>query len=170
VGHPNYVKKVRFPLEVLPVMALSTAAFHAAVGLGVLVAGALVVGVAPSPWMLVAPLCLVPLALFALALGWLLSSLGVYVRDIGYMVGIALQVLMFMSPVFYPVSAVPERLQPLFTYVPTASALEQFRRTLLEGRPPAWGELAAWTLVSLATASLARALFERLRRGFADVL
>jgi len=170
IGNPNYVKKVLFPLEILPVATLLSSLFHAGIGLVVLVGAALVLGVPLSGWALVSPVALLPMIGFALGLSWFLSSLAVYLRDIGYVVGIALQVLMFMSPVFYSSDRVPEQFRPLLGLIPTVPAIEQFRLALLGSQPPNWRVIAAWTALSFVVALLGYAWFRKTRRGFADVL
>jgi lipopolysaccharide transport system permease protein len=170
VGNPNYVKKVIFPLEILPVATLLSALFHAAISLAILLGGVLVLRVPLTPWALLAPVCLLPLAGIALGLAWFLASLGVYLRDIGHVVGVGIQILMFMSPVFYPADRVPAAFQPWLTLVPTVPAIEAFRRVLLGGGPPSWASLLGWSVVSFVTAVLGYAWFRKTRRGFADVL
>src|ERR1051326_3037187 len=105
---PNYVKRVVFPLEVLPVVSVGSALIHSALAMLILVAGTFLFEGHLSPSIFLFPLAYLPLILLCLASSWLLSSLGVYVRDVGQTVGILTQVLMFLSPVFYPPSAVPQ--------------------------------------------------------------
>ena len=109
LNNPNYVKKVVFPLEIMPWVSLGSAFFHALVSLGVLLLFSLIVSQS-CPWtVFLLPAVLLPLALLVLGLGWFFSSLGVYLRDVGQTIGLVTTVLMFLSPVFYPVTAIPEK-------------------------------------------------------------
>ena len=166
----NYVKKVVFPLEVLPVIATGAALFHSLVSLSVLlVAFALINGY--LHWTVVfAPLVLLPLVILATGLAWVLASLGVLLRDVGQFVGIMTTVLMFLSPVFYPVSAVPEKYRPFIMGNPLTFIMEQARDVLIWGHIPNWQGLSIYTLTATAVAWAGYAWFQKTRKGFADVL
>ncbi|MCL6478646.1 MAG: ABC transporter permease [Peptococcaceae bacterium] len=170
LNNVNYVKKVVFPLEILPVAALGSALVQAAISLIILVAGlAVLMGV--FNWTLVfVPLVLLPLILFILGLSWLLASLGVYLRDIGQVVGVITQALMFLSPIFYPVSALPEEFRPIFYVNPISYVVEDMRRVMVWGQMPDWNWLIFGTLISLLVTVLGHAWFQKTRKGFADVL
>jgi lipopolysaccharide transport system permease protein len=170
VGNPNYVKKVVFPLECLAWVTLGAALFHAAVSFAVLLAATLVVRGA-LPWTVVLlPLVLLPLLLLILGLTWILAALGVYVRDTSHVIGVLVSVLLFLSPVFYPASALPEPLHGVLLLNPLAIVLESARAILVWGTPPDWPGLAACTLAAGAVAWLGLLWFDRTRYGFADVL
>ncbi|HYB41722.1 MAG TPA: ABC transporter permease [Candidatus Methylomirabilis sp.] len=167
---PNYVKKVVFPLEILPVVAVGSAVVHSFISAGILLAGTLVLLGSVSPTAVLLPLAYLPLVLLALGLCWFLASLGVYVRDVGQAIGIATQVLFFLSPIFYPISAVPERFRPFIMANPLTEIIAGFRRTMLWGSAPGW---SAWAVLTAATALIALlgyAWFMQTRRGFADVM
>ncbi len=167
---PNYVKRVVFPLEVLPVVSLGSALVHSLVSVGILLVGVLLLQGRISPALVFLPLAYAPLILLCLGLGWFLASLGVYVRDVGHGIGIITQVLFFMSPVFYPVSAVPAELRFILYVNPLTTILDDFRRTLLWQEAPAWGSWAAWTAVTAGLSLLGYIWFGKTKRGFADVL
>lgn len=170
LNNVNYVKKVVFPLEILPAIALATAVFHAAVSVMVLMAAFAAVH-SQLPWtVMLFPLVLLPLVILTLGLSWMLASLGVFVRDIGQTIGIAMSVLMFLSPVFYPISAVPERFRAYILANPLTFIIEQAREVLVLGRVPDWRGLAIYSLVSLCVAWGGYAWFQKTRKGFADVL
>lgn len=170
VGVPNYVRKVVFPLEILPVSVLGSAVFHALASLGILVLVRLVLG-GGLPWtLLLLPVVSLPLLFLSLGLTWFLAGLGVYVRDIGQFASLALQVLMFATPIFYPPSLIPENLRPLLLLNPLADVVENWRRVVLWGRLPEWGPLAAWTVGGAFVLMLGYAWFVNTKRGFADVL
>lgn len=169
-NHPNYVKKVVFPLEVLPVAVLGSACVHAAIGLVILLAAELVTGRGIAPAVLWFPLVALPLACLALGLSWFLASLGVFVRDVGYAVAIATQVLFFLTPIFYPASAVPGRFRIVIALNPLAAIVESSRRVLLWGQPPLWSSLAAALGAGFLVLAGGYLFFMRSRRAFADVI
>jgi lipopolysaccharide transport system permease protein len=167
---PNYVKKVVFPLEILPISVLGTALFHGGISLGVLlVANVLVSGV--LHWTLVLlPLVLLPLLCLTLGLTWFLASLGVFVRDIGYTVTLALQMLFFLTPIFYAVENIPEPYRTIISLNPLTPIVQDLRRVVLWGSLPAWNELALLILGSGAVMILGYAFFMKTKKAFADVL
>jgi len=116
------------------------------------------------------PVILLPFAIGILGISWVLAALGVYVRDIGQVMGMVMTILMFLTPIFYPVSVLPESFQ-LWVYLnPLTWVVEQARNVLIFGIPPS---LTGWTqsmLVALGLAWFGFWLFQRLRKGFADVL
>jgi lipopolysaccharide transport system permease protein len=166
----NNVKKVVFPLEILPWTALGSALFHAVVSLVVLLAAQVVIN-QQLPWTAVFfPVVVLPLILVTMGFAWLLSALGVYLRDIGQMTGILTTVLLFLGPVFYPVSTLPETYRPLLMLNPLTFIVEQARAVLIWGQHPAWSGLALYGLVSGVVAWAGFVWFQKTRRGFADVL
>ncbi len=167
---PNYVKKVVFPLEILPVVALGSAVVHSLISAAILLAGSLLLLGAVSPTVLLLPLAYLPLILLTLGVSWFLASLGVYVRDIGHAIGVVVQVLFFLSPIFYPVSAVPERFRPVLYANPLTEIIAGFRRTALWGEALAWGPWSVLVLGTAAAALVGYAWFMQTRKGFADVM
>jgi lipopolysaccharide transport system permease protein len=170
VSHPNYVKKVVFPLEVLPAVALGSALFHAAISLVVLLTAQLLM-TQRLPWTVIFfPIVVLPLLLSTMGFAWLLSALGVYVRDIGQTTTIFTTVLMFLSPLFYPLSALPEKYRMWLHLNPLTFIIEEGRNVLIFGTPPNW---AGWGLALVASTLVAVGgfwWFQKMRRGFADVL
>jgi lipopolysaccharide transport system permease protein len=170
LSNVNYVKKVVFPLEVLPVVALLSALFHGAISLGVwLLAYLLLFGV-PNATALYLPLVIIPLLLFIMGLSWALASLGVYLRDVGQFIGLITTVLMFLSPIFYPATALPESYRYLLYLNPLTPVIEQTRAVLYFGIPPDFGLLALCWIATTTIAGLGFAWFQKTRKGFADVL
>ena len=170
VGQPSYVKKIVFPLELLPLVTVGSALFHLLVGLAVLLLGVLLLHAVPGPYALAVPLALAPLVLMSAGVAWFAASLGVYLRDIGQLTGVAATMLMFLSPVFYPVEALPADWRWLAWASPLTVPIEALRDTLLHGRMPDVAGLAADWLVSLLVCGLGWFWFAKTRRGFADVL
>jgi lipopolysaccharide transport system permease protein len=170
LSNVNYVKKVVFPIEILPVIAMGAALFHSFISLGVLLAAfALFNGY--LHWTVVfTPLVLLPLVILTLGLSWMLASLGVFLRDVGQTIGIITTVLMFLSPVFYPVTAVPESTRPFIMANPLTFIIEQAREVLIWGHLPNWMGLGSYALAAVAIAWAGYAWFQKTRKGFADVL
>jgi lipopolysaccharide transport system permease protein len=166
----NYVKKVIFPLEVLPVVAMGSALFHALVSLGVLLAAILLLNGALHWTILFLPLVLLPLIIATLGFAWLLASIGVFVRDIAQTIGLITTVMMFLSPIFYPVSALPEKFQILIMFNPLTFIIEEARTILIFGHPPHWGGMALYGLASVLMVWVGFWWFQKTRKGFADVV
>jgi lipopolysaccharide transport system permease protein len=170
ISQPNYVTKVVFPLEVLGWVNMLSAAFHAAVGIVVLVAANGIWGAGMAWPQLALPLALAPLCLLVTGLVWIFAALGVYVRDLGQATGPLLMVAMFLGPVFYPREAMPGPLQPWLLLNPVTVPVEQARRMLFEHQWPAWDALAGYACAALLIYVCGLALFSMLRKGFADVI
>ncbi|MHC4712857.1 MAG: ABC transporter permease [Planctomycetota bacterium] len=170
VTRRSYVKRTVFPLEALPAVALVSALVRTGVGLAILLAVAVFsgVGIGPRAGLFVA---VVPaLVLFALGTGWFLASLGVFVRDAAHTVAILVQLLFFLTPIVYPVSAVPEKLRALVFLNPFTHLVEAARNTLLWNRAPDWLPLGAVTILGIVVFQAGFVFFERTKRAFADVL
>jgi lipopolysaccharide transport system permease protein len=171
VANPNLVRKVVFPLEVLPVVALLSAFAHLLVGLAIWFAFYAIARGAPPP--ATAPLVLivlVPFALMLLGFGWVLASLGVYLRDLVHVTPMISALLLFASPVFYPVSVLREPFRTLVSASPLALPIEQARRVLLDGGLPDWTALGVYTLVAVLIAAAGLIWFAGTSKGFADVV
>ncbi|TAN64883.1 MAG: ABC transporter permease [Methylobacter sp.] len=170
LGNVNYVKKVVFPLEILPWVALGSALFHTGINLLVLLIFLAALGHDFSWTMLYLPVVLLPFLLLIMGLSWFFASIGVFIRDVGQLVGMALTVLMFMSPIFYPLSALPETVSYYLFLNPLTFVIEQVRNILLWGLQPNWSYLAIYSVTSIVIAWLGLLWFEKTRKGFADVL
>ncbi len=170
LANVNYVKKVVFPLEILPWVALGSALFHALVSLVVLLIFVLLLGQA-VPWtILLLPLVILPLLPLIMGLSWLLSSVGVFVRDIGQFIGMVMTVMLFIGPIFYPASALPESMRAYLFLNPLTFIIEQARDVMIWGKLPDWGGLAIYSAIALLVAWAGFFWFEKTRKGFADVL
>jgi lipopolysaccharide transport system permease protein len=170
VGNANYVKKVVFPLEVLPVITLGGALFHTLVSLLILIAAFAFFNGFLHWTVLLAPLVLLPLVVLGLGFAWMLASLGVFVRDISQVTGVLATALLFLSPVFFPVSALPEFMQPWMHLNPLTLIIEQVREVLIWGRVPDWHGLGVYLAGASAIAWFGFFWFQKTRKGFADVL
>jgi lipopolysaccharide transport system permease protein len=170
LSNVNYVKKVIFPLEILPVVGLGAALFHALISLGVLLAAILLIKGSLVWTVIFFPLILIPLLIATLGVAWFLASIGVFARDVGQTISIFTTVLMFTSPVFFPVSSIPEKYQVWLMLNPLTFAIEQSRAVMIFGKQPSWVGLGIYAGASLVVAWAGYWWFQKTRKGFADVL
>lgn len=170
VTNANYVKKVVFPLEILSWVYLGSVLFHSLVSLAVLLIAQLIINQS-MPWtVLLFPLVLLPLIFASLGAAWFLAALGVYIRDIGQITSVFTTVLMFLSAIFYPVSALPERYQFWLRLNPLVVIIAESRKVLIFGNVPDWTWLGTALLTGLFIAFAGFWWFQKTRKGFADVL
>ena len=166
----HLVKKVVFPIEILPWISVMASLVHLLIAFVVLVSlGSLNSGTLPTTALLL-PLVWLPLIPLCLGLSWLLSGIGTYVQDLGQIVSMALMMLLFLSPVFFPVEALPEAWRGWIWLNPLALIITQTREVLIAGHAPDWAALGLHGLVSLGVAALGAAFFHRVRSGFSDVV
>lgn len=170
VTNANLVKKVVFPLDLLPVVSLGSTLFHLAIGVAIWVAFHLLRNGLPPPTALWLPLVVLPLALMALGFSWFLASLGVYLRDVGHVVPVIATILLFASPIFYPLESLQGGLRTLVLASPLTVPVEQARRVMIDGLAPDFAALGAYALVALAVAYAGFVWFQSTRKGFADVV
>lgn len=169
-SNPDFVKRSVFPVGILAWVALGSAAFQAAVCLVVLAAFLAVSSVGLHWTALYLPLVLAPLVLFALATLWVLAALGAYIRDVGQVSTFVASLLLFTSPVFFPLASLPERFRAVVAANPLTFFIEESRKVLLWGEAPSWPGLALYLAAGLAIALWAHRWFESVRAGFDDVL
>lgn len=170
VANRNFVKKIVFPLAILAPVALGSALFHMAVSFLILFAFMLAIyGSIPltALWL---PVVLAPFCLVVLGLAWLLAALGVFVRDVNQVLGPIVTALLFLSAVFFPLSALPEWIRPWLVLNPIVFPVEQTREVLIWGNMPDFASLAVYTVAALVVAALGYLFFQKTRRGFADVI
>jgi lipopolysaccharide transport system permease protein len=166
----NLVKKVVFPLEILPLNVVLAAVVTQIVGTMVLLIVALAMGVSLSWTWLFAPVLLLPQVALTLGLGWFLASFGVFVRDITQVIGLLLTAGMFVTPIMYPASMIPAQFQWWLAVNPLAALIQAYRRVFLEGGLPPLSSLLALTLVGGLVGLFGYAWFVKTKNGFADVL
>ena len=170
VSNVSYVKRVMFPLEILPWTVVGSALFHAAISFVVLLLAQLVLG-QDIPWTAVFfPIVVFPLIFVAVGFAWLLAATSVYLRDLGMVTGLFTTALMFLAPVFYPLSALPVEYRWLVQWNPLTFIIEQGRSVLIAGDLPNWEGLAIYAAFALMFAWLGFWWFQRTRSGFADVV
>lgn len=170
LSNVNYVKKVVFPLEILPFIGLISALFHGGISLGVWLLVYLVIFGMPPVTAFYLPLIVLPFILFIMGLSWALASLGVYLRDIAQIIGMVTTVLMFISPIFYPVTALPEEYRDILYFNPLTVVIEQSRAVMYFGVEPDFGLLALYLPATIIVCWAGYFCFQRTRKGFADVL
>jgi lipopolysaccharide transport system permease protein len=170
VANPNFVKRVVFPLDVLPWPMLFSALFHAF--MNVVVLALLMLGLEHHlpPTMLLLPVIFIPLFLLALGVSWILASIGVYFRDISQVMPVVATALLFLSSAIVPVSILPPALQRFFHLNPLTFFIDQARMVALAGQGPDWMALSVATVIGVLVAWLGHAWFVATQRGFADVL
>lgn len=170
LGNPAYVKKVVFPLEILPVVIVLNAVISATIGLAIVLILHLALSGAVQPTLVLIPFVLAPFVLTILGLVYFVSSIGVYFRDISHIIGLVTLASMFMAPIFYPIAAVPEAFRTLLYLNPITFPVEQTRAVALYGQAPNWQGLAIYTAVGVLFAWLGYVWFQKTRKGFADVV
>jgi lipopolysaccharide transport system permease protein len=170
LANPNYVKKVVFPLEILPFVGLLAALYHALISLGVWLAAYIVLFGLPHVTVFLFPVVTLPFVFFIMGFSWILASLGVFLRDVSQFIGVVVSMLMFLSPIFYPASALPESYRHLLYLNPLTPAIEMTRDVLYWGKLPDFTMLAVYWLATGVIAWLGFAWFQKTRKGFADVL
>ena len=170
VANPNLVKKVIFPLEILPLAkSLATLILGLAWFVLLFLGAFIFMGGVPLTALLL-PVLLVPFALFTLGVSYFVASLGVYIRDTQYLIGVILQILFFATPIFYSLEVVPERFRVLLQLNPLVVFIEQSRALLFTGALPSLRAFAFASLISLVVFQLGYVFFMKTKKGFADVL
>ncbi|MDD5629063.1 MAG: ABC transporter permease [Elusimicrobia bacterium] len=167
-ANPHYVKKVVFPLEILPIVTLGSALFHYLINLLILVAGIIIFQGWPSPHILLVPLLVMPLCLVSLGCAWFLASFGVFVKDINYNIAFLVQLLFFMTPICYPSSAVPPVFRGLFNLNIISMFVESSRDIIIYHRTFNWSWWLGASLASAVVFILGYTWFMRTRVYFAD--
>lgn len=169
-GNANYVKKVVFPLVLLPFSAVLAAVVNAAIAMLLLLLALLVVAGGWHGALAASPLVLLPVLMWAMGLSLLFASLGAYFKDLTQLVGVVLSAFMFLSPIFYPQSLVPAAFQSLLTLNPLALPIEQFRQAAVDGVWPNLLDTLRHTVVAALALGVGWYWFERTSKGFADVV
>jgi lipopolysaccharide transport system permease protein len=170
LGNVNYVKKVVFPLEILPFVRLLSALINAVFSLAVLFVGILIFNHFIHWTVLLLPLIWLPMIMFTLGCGYFLASLGVFVRDMGTIIGVLTTILFFLTPIFYPISAVPEQFRIFCRMNPIAIFVEDARRVVLWGLFPDWPWFFFGMALSVAVLIFGFVWFMKSKKAFADVI
>jgi lipopolysaccharide transport system permease protein len=170
ISNSNYVTKVIFPLEILPIVCAGTALIHMLASLVICLIFYVLNYGFPHESLVLLPIVLLPLMLITLGASFLISSLGVYLRDLSQFIGLLVMGLMFLSPIFYPLSVLPEDYQNILIFNPITPGIEFIRKILIWGVYPKFEQLAIYFLFSLVCLSLGFFVFQKLRKGFGDAI
>jgi lipopolysaccharide transport system permease protein len=173
IGNPNFVKKVVFPLEILPAASVLGAVFHMLISLALLLAGIMFLGPGLTPLAFWLPVILLPVILMMLGVGWFFSALGVFFRDVGQIMQFLTMALMFSSAVFYPASRIvagSPAAWSVLRFNPVLLAIELSRDAALWARPMNPNHLVYLYAVGIGICYLGHLAFRRMKPAFADVL
>ena len=170
VGNANYVKKIVFPLEILPMVSLGSALFHFLISLSVwFIFYVLFFGI-PNLSVILFPIIILPLVFLTLGISFAVAALGTYLRDVSQIIGVLLMALMFLSPIFFPLSAIPDQYQKYLVFNLITPSIEYMRDVLIWGKFPDLALYFIYLCVCYIVANIGFAWFQRTRKGFADVL
>ena len=170
-GNQQYVKKVVFPLEILNMVSVANALFHMLLGFLILIAVFLVSGGTIHWTIILAPIVILPFVLFLMGMSWFIAVLGVYVRDLSQFIGVIVTLLLFLGPIVYPFSRLPEVIKPYVLWGnPLTIVIEQFRAVVLFGELPDWNLLGIYSIFAVLMLVFGAWFFEKTRNGFADVI
>lgn len=170
-GNSQYVKKVVFPLEILSLVCLANALFHMLLGLSILLVIFVITGNTLHWTLLLTPVVLFPFVVFLMGASWFVSVLGVYVRDLGQVIGVLMTVMMFLCSIVFPFDRLPIEIQPYVLWLnPLTIIVEQLRAVLLFGQMPDWSLLGTYTIFAFLMFFVGVWFFKRTRDGFADVI
>ena len=170
VVHSNLVKRVVFPLETLPAAQVLAALGNQLFATVALLIAAIIVRQRLELTVLWLPALLIPQLLFALGAAWLIASLGVFLRDITQGITLLLMAWMYLTPIIYPESIVPDRFRAVMEFNPFTALVRSYRRIFLEGAAPDWRGLAYFTAFAVVIFVFGDWWFARTRKGFADVV
>lgn len=170
VNNVNFVKKVIYPLEILPYVAMGSSLFHFFVSLAVWLCAYMFFYGVPHWTVIYVPVVVLPFCIFAVGVSWALASLGVFLRDVSQFIGAIVMGMMFLAPIFYPATSLPENYRALLYLNPVTSIVEMVRDVLFWGSPPNGRILLASYVFACLAAWIGFAWFQKTRKGFADVL
>lgn len=170
ISNPNYVKKVIFPLEILPVVTTISAVVNMIISIVILAIAIFILQGGIEPTFLYLPIILIPLVILTMGLAWFLASIGTYLRDISYLTTIITTIMLFLTPVFYPLSALPEKYHPYILGNPLTFIIEQSRNVALFNKAPDFYGVVLYTFFASIFAMIGYLWFEKTKRGFADVI
>ncbi|MBA2943248.1 ABC transporter permease [Paenibacillus sp. CGMCC 1.16610] len=170
LNNPNYVKKVIFPLEILPVVSMLSALFQGSISYIILIIGILINQGTISISLILLPILIIPFLLFLVGITWILAAFGVYFRDIGQIIGLAIQGIMLLTPIFYPISVVPDKYLMIYHLNPLVYIVEDTRKVLIWGQFPSWYSLSLSFLIGFVFFVIGYNFFKRTKGGFSDVI
>lgn len=169
-SQPSYVKKIVFPVEILPVVNVTSTTFHSLTGVAILALFQLISWHHIPITILWLPIVWLPLLGLCLTCSWVLAAIGVFIRDTSQIIGVVTSLLMFLSAVIYPASALPERWQMVARVNPLITIIEETRKVAIHGSNPSPLYLTLGLALSIAGCELGFRIFQKAQRGFADVI
>ncbi|MGH7369426.1 MAG: ABC transporter permease, partial [Candidatus Methylomirabilaceae bacterium] len=168
--HANLIKRTIFPSQILPIYPVVSGIFNQLIGLGILLVALLVTSHPFSSLLLLLPAVLLFQFALTVGLAWIVAGLTVFVRDLGQLVGMVLTIWVFLTPIFYPPTLVPEQLRFLLAANPMYALVESYRCLILKGQLPPSADLAVLAFVALPVFVLGYWMFTRMQGAFADVI
>lgn len=169
-SQPNFIKKVVFPLEILPMVILGSAIFSALINFSILFVLILIINFSIQPTAILLPVIVLPLLILLAGLAWGIASLSVFFPDLGQIITFLSSLLLFLSPVFFPLSAAPKLVQPFLMLNPISFPIEEARNVVLLGHYPDWTGWAIYSIIACAIAFFGLWVFQLSRTAFADVV
>lgn len=169
-NNPNFVKKVVFPLEVLPIAMVLVALVHLLLGISCWLLGYIIFVGVPKWTVIYLPVILLSFMPVLLGFGWLFSAIGVFVKDLHQLTAMVSHVLLFLTPIFYSIEAAPPKLQFFLALNPLTFIIDQVRLVLIFGEKPGMRGLALYLLLSVCFAWASLKIFKRLQPTFSDVV
>lgn len=170
ISNPNLVKKVVFPLEILPLTSLLTSLFFGIVWFVILIISICVLMQKICFTAICLPFVLFPLILFSCGVSWFVSSLATFLRDLPHAITLAMQVLMFLTPIFYSMDMIPEPYKTILKLNPLTYVIENARKVMIYNQWPDWYVLGISMIVAVVVFQLGYMWFMKTKKGFADVL
>lgn len=170
VNNTNFVKKVIFPLEIIPISTVSTIFYYGTTWFILLLIGVLTLLPTLTWTALLLPITIIPLAIFSIGISFLISAFGVYLRDINHLANIITQILFFITPIFYPIELVPERFRWIIQINPLTYFIEETRKLFIYGEMPDLKICSILLVISLIVFQIGFFCFSKMKKGFADVL
>jgi lipopolysaccharide transport system permease protein len=170
VNYSNYVTKVIFPIEILPFVITISAMFNFILSFMIWVIFYFILIGPPSITIILLPFILLPFILMCNGFAWVFSSIGVYIRDLNQVVMLGVSAMMFMTPIFYPISAIPEKYQHYLFISPITSVIESFRDLAINGVIPDLSQYVSYCITSIVIYWFGYMWFKKVSKGFSDVL
>ncbi|OBZ07845.1 hypothetical protein A8L34_24750 [Bacillus sp. FJAT-27264] len=166
----NYIKKVVIPIEIIPFSIVFSTIINSFFSVALLVIGKIMFLSTPNWTFIFIPLILIPIMILSLGASLIVAALGIYLRDLVYVVGLLVNILFYMSPIFYSAEAIPERFRFFIHLNPIAPIITQFRNVFINGQLFSVSSYITSLLVSIIVFLLGLSIFNYLRKGFADVI
>lgn len=170
IDNTNYVKKVVFPLSILGWSLVAGALINLFIGLTILLAVIAITDIQLSSTFWLIPVVAFPLLILCTGISWIISAVGVYFRDMGQLMPGLATLLLFSSTAFFPPEAAPESIRPFIMLNPLSIPIDMFRDVIIYERTPSWSVWSQYTFIAFIILFVGRKLFQRLSKGFADVL